>query len=640
MLPPDRPASPRARFREVRVSVAEADRRTLVAAALVTLCRSAGQLRLAAGPLLVDLDANPSLGQVVAAVADEDVRLEPGAGIAWSIVPGVAVLSYDAERYSEATAARLADRLARVVRWTLRAPATGALDVPLAPPRERRATRAALAAAPVVTDASVPELLVRRFAESPAAPAVGFGDETLSYGELGARAGRLAEVLRTHGAGPGTVVGIAVERSLALPVAVAGTMLAGAAYLPLERDQPADRLRYMAERAGARIAIADGELDLVDTVVAVDERGEARTLRAGARPTATAPADTAYVIFTSGSTGRPKGAILPHAGLANRLGWMQHRFGLTSEDRVLQKTPFGFDVSVWELLWPLTTGAQLILAPPGAQWNPRAIADAVNRAGVTTIHFVPSMLEAFVARVPLRELRSLRRIVCSGEALPRELAARVVAETDAAFFNLYGPTEASIDVTAWDCRTPSAAATVPIGYPIDNVQVVPLDARGRPAPHGVPGELHIGGVALAHGYANDPERTREAFVPSPWGRLYRTGDYGRVLDDGAIEFLGRIDTQVKIRGQRIELGEIESALLAHPSVRAAAAAARTFGPKDVRLVAFVEADEDDSLATKLRRHVAERLPRAMHPARYVVVEELPCTASGKVDRRRLDELYR
>ncbi|WP_022927387.1 non-ribosomal peptide synthetase [Patulibacter americanus] len=358
------------------------------------------------------------------------------------------------------------------------------------------------------------------------------------------------------------------------------------------------------------------------------------------------PDDPAYVLYTSGSTGRPKGVVVPHHAIVNRLLWQDAALPIDAArgDRILQKTPVGFDVSVWELFWPLIAAVPLEVAPPGAHRDPRAIAALVARTGVTHAHFVPSMLGLFVDEPLAAECTGLRRIVCSGEALPPELRDRLRAVLpDTELHNLYGPTEAAVDVTHWPCADDAPGDPVPIGRPVWNTRTLVLDPQGRPVPIGATGELHLAGVQLADGYLGRPDLTDAAFVPGPLAgedaRMYKTGDLARWRPDGAIEYLGRRDHQVKIRGQRIETGEVEARLLEDPAVRGAAVIARDDGPGGTRLVAYlVPADATSPPALEahaLRRRLAETLSDAMVPSAFVVLDALPLTPSGKLDRRAL-----
>jgi len=325
--------------------------------------------------------------------------------------------------------------------------------------------------------------------------------------------------------------------------------------------------------------------------------------------------------------------------MRNRLLWMQEQYQLGSDDAVLQKTAFSFDVSVWEFFWPLLTGARLVLARPGGERDSEYLVETIIAQQVTTVHFVPSLLQVLLDEGGLERCRSLRQVFCSGEALSLELEQRFLASSGAALHNLYGPTEAAIDVTAWECERGSQRGTVPIGRPIANLQMYILDAGLRAVPVGVAGELYIGGVGLGRGYWRRPELTAERFIPHPYGkegaRIYRTGDVARYGADGAIEYLGRVDHQVKVRGFRIELGEIETALRSHTNVREAVVVARAEA-SGARLLAYVVPNGEVS-STELRRYVGERLPEYMVPAVIVELEELPLLSNGKLNRRALPE---
>jgi amino acid adenylation domain-containing protein len=351
------------------------------------------------------------------------------------------------------------------------------------------------------------------------------------------------------------------------------------------------------------------------------------------------PRHLAYMIYTSGTTGRPKGAMNEHRGIVNRLMWKQSAYGLESRDAVLQKTPFSFDVSVWEFFWPLFTGARLVMARPEGHKDPVYLTDVIRRENITTLHFVPSMLQVFLDHQDAVTCTSLVRVMCSGEALPEALARRFHEQLPGVdLHNLYGPTEAAVDVTAWTYTPNFSGTSIPLGRPISNTRIYILDAQYEPAPIGVAGELFIGGVQVGRGYLDRPDLTAERFVPDPFGeagtRLYGSGDLARWLADGTLEYLGRNDFQVKLRGFRIELGEIEAQLTDCPGVREAVVLARESSAGDPRLVAYYTADE--ALATNLLRdYLGERLPEYMVPAAYVWLEALPLSPNGKLDRKAL-----
>ncbi|WP_261278745.1 amino acid adenylation domain-containing protein, partial [Serratia ficaria] len=491
-------------------------------------------------------------------------------------------------------------------------------------------------------------LFEQQVQRTPEAVAVVCGGESLSYAQLNARANRLAHRLIACGVGPDSRVAVCAERSLAMVTALFGILKAGGAYVPLDPSYPGERLQYILQDAEPLLLLADaaGRAALAAHEVpqlALDEALPGQLSGDNPQPRVQS-SHLAYVIYTSGSTGKPKGAMNEHRGVVNRLLWMQEAYGLTAQDRVLQKTPFGFDVSVWEFFWPLMVGAQLVMAKPEGHKDPDYLSRAIAEHGITTLHFVPSMLQSFLAdeRAAAR-CQQVRRVMCSGEALPATLVAAFYRRLpQVELHNLYGPTEAAVDVTAWRCAREPGLASVPIGRPIANTRIYLLDERGQPVPLGAVGELHIGGVQVARGYLNRPELTAERFLRDPFnpgGRMYRTGDVARYLADGAIEYLGRNDQQVKIRGFRIECGEIEAALAAHPAVREAVVDARETGG-DKRLVAWVvpaAGVAEEGLAGTLRQHLSAALPDYMVPAAWVVVAALPLSPNGKLDRRALPE---
>lgn len=483
----------------------------------------------------------------------------------------------------------------------------------------------------------------------PHAPALYFENNSLSYAELNNRANQLANFLRDHGIGVDDVVGVCLPRSIDLVVALYGIHKAGAAYLPLDPDYPTDRLDYMSENANAKLLLSRTDNTWVPAnvdypIINMDRDSTQWSTASTQDPGVPVPLDAlAYVIYTSGSTGRPKGVACHHRGLINRLEWMQSEYGLTAQDRVLQKTPFSFDVSVWEFFWPLMTGAALVLARPGEHKDAEQLASLIQYHAITTAHFVPSMLRAFLDEPTSIQCKSLQRVICSGEALPGDLAARFQKCLPAGLHNLYGPTEAAIDVSYWACVSEDGSRAVPIGRPIANTTLHILDASLNPVPIGVSGELYIGGVQLARGYLGRRDLTAERFVPDPFAssgaRLYRTGDLARWDSDGVIHYLGRLDHQVKIRGFRIELGEIEAQLLAQPEVQDAVVLAREDRPGDKRLVAYWVAsgqrestDRDEDI---LRARLSDVLPEHMVPASFWRLDAMPLSPNGKLDRKAL-----
>ncbi|TCP57969.1 amino acid adenylation domain-containing protein [Tumebacillus sp. BK434] len=480
---------------------------------------------------------------------------------------------------------------------------------------------------------------------TPDAPALMFAGETLTYAELNARANQLAHHLRALGIRPDDKVGVCMERSFEMVIALYGILKAGGAYIPLDPTYPPERLAYLFEDSQADVLLTQSHLlsqlpPHSAQVLCLDTEWDQVALAAASNPEVNVtPDNLAYMIYTSGSTGNPKGAMIPHQGIVNRLLWMQEMYGLDATDRVLQKTPFSFDVSVWEFFWPLFTGACLVVALPEGHKDSAYLRDLISTARITTLHFVPSMLQVFLDETGLEELNSLRRVICSGEALPFDLQERFFSRLPLVeLHNLYGPTEASVDVTYWACTQDSGRKSVPIGYPIANIRLYVLDRFLQPAPIGVAGELHIGGIGLARGYHNRAELTAEKFIPNPFGagKLYKTGDLAKVMPDGVIEYLGRLDHQVKIRGFRIELGEIEAALNDHPHVREAVVLVREDQPGNKRVIAYAVATSDTPpTAGELRQSVKDRLPEYMVPSAIVLLDALPLTPNGKVDRKAL-----
>ncbi|HEX2206978.1 MAG TPA: amino acid adenylation domain-containing protein [Longimicrobium sp.] len=574
-----------------------------------------------------------------------------------------AMLQYPAALWDAGTMERLATHLLTLMRAAAADPGARVSRLPLLADAER----ATLFVQSAGEDAAYPDLPVHRLFEAhaaaaPDAIALVFGERVMTRAELNTRANRLARRLRARGVGAEARVGVCLHRSPELVVALLAIDKAGGAYVPLDPADPPERLAWLREDAGAALVLSSTDLAeaVGDAPVLWMDREPLDAESAGnleSPPSApprsflaerggrTAPADALmYVIYTSGSTGRPKGAMNGRRGVLNRLHWMRRAYGIGADDVFLQKTPFSFDVSVQEFFLPLMTGARLVLARPGGHRDPAYLRELMRTQGVTWVHFVPAMLAAFLEQPGLEGLTALRHVFSSGEALPRALAERCLARLPASveLHNLYGPTEAAIDVSFWPCRGDDASRPVPIGRPVANTRLYVLDAALQPVPHGVTGELYIAGVQVGRGYLRRPALTAERFIPDPFSpgrgaRMYRTGDRARVRPDGAIDYAGRADQQVKLRGFRIEPGEIETALRGHPEVRDAVAVVRSDGPGGARLVAYVvpRAGSAAPSAAALRAFLGGSLPEHMIPTAFVAMEALPLTASGKTDRRAL-----
>ncbi|MFN6567973.1 amino acid adenylation domain-containing protein [Dendronalium sp. ChiSLP03b] len=499
-------------------------------------------------------------------------------------------------------------------------------------------------------DKCIHRLFEEQVERTPDAVAVVFENQQLTYHELNCRANQLAHYLQSLGVGADGLVGICVERSLEMVVGLLGILKAGGAYLPLDPEYPQDRLSFML--ADAQVSVLLTQQHLVESltqhqarVVHLDKDWIAIAKFSQENPIADVQAsNTAYIIFTSGSTGQPKGVILSHSNLCNHMFWMQATFPLTKKDKVLQKTPFGFDASVWEFYAPLLAGGQLLIAEPGGHTDSAYLLKLIAQQQVTTIQLVPSLLQMLLEQGGIETCHSLKHVFCGGEVLPVTLQEGLLSKLDVILHNLYGPTEACIDATFWNCQREIHPQIVPIGRPISNTQIYILDQNLQLVPVGVPGELHIGGAGLARGYLNRPELTQEKFIPNPFSgsrggeRLYKTGDLARYLPDGNIEYLGRIDNQVKIRGFRIELGEIEAALNQHPHVQTSCIIAREDIPGNKRLVAYIVPQPQITLiVSELRSFLKGKLPEYMVPSAFVTLESLPLTPNGKIDRRVLPE---
>ncbi|MEM7758013.1 MAG: amino acid adenylation domain-containing protein [Cyanobacteria bacterium P01_A01_bin.40] len=525
-------------------------------------------------------------------------------------------------------------------------------------------------------DKCIHQLFEEQVETNPDVIAVVFEDQQLTYRELNARANQLAHYLKSLGVKPETLVGICVERSVEMVIGLLGILKAGGAYVPLDPHYPQQRLSYMLRDSDVTVLLTQSLLleslpEHQAQIVHLDTDWEVIAQRSQDNPEIGVGSENlAYVIYTSGSTGQPKGVMNTHQGICNRLLWMQETYQLNSRDRVLQKTPFSFDVSVWEFFWTLLTGARIVIALPGGHKDSNYLVDLIARQQITTIHFVPSMLQVFLQEPNLANCSCLKRVFCSGEALPWELTQRFFSQLECQLHNLYGPTEAAIDVTYWQCQPQEKLQIVPIGRPIANTQIYLLDQSLQPVPIGVAGELYIGGDGIARGYWNRPELTQEKFIPNPFvpslsEKLYKTGDLARYLPaltlkdtpsdkdtaspksplcglasqthHGNIEYLGRIDHQVKIRGFRIELGEIEAVLNTYPQIHQGVVIAREDIPGNKNLVAYMVTQEESLSSNQLREFLKQKLPEYMVPNIFVSLDTLPLTPNGKVDRKALPE---
>jgi amino acid adenylation domain-containing protein len=561
-------------------------------------------------------------------------------------------IRYNLDLFESGTIERMAGHWAELLRGAVTHPETLIGELPLLTAAERRQ---------VIEDWNstaaawgqwrpVHVLFEQQAARTPHACAVSDAGLEVTYAELNARANQWAHYLTNAGVDLESHVAICMERSAALVTGLLAILKAGAAYVPLDPEYPVERLAFMIRDVQPRVILVHQKTaEKLPTVGAkiinVDaDRAQMEQQSRETRESSISPSNLAYVIYTSGSTGQPKGAMNTHGGLYNRLQWMQNAYRLTSDDRVLQKTPFSFDVSVWEFFWPLITGAVLVVAEPGGHRDPEYLGKIIEQACVTTLHFVPSMLRAFLDADPARKCGSVRRVICSGEALSPETARLCLEKIPADLYNLYGPTEVSIDVTSWKCEPGNMEKGVALGRPIANTQVYVLSESMDPAPVGVPGELYLGGDGLARGYLKRPELTAEKFVPNPWSarageRLYRTGDLVKWRSDGNLDFLHRIDHQVKIHGNRVELGEVEAALNLQESVAQAVVIARDDEHGDKRLVAYVQPKAGMAPdAGDLRRQLKQLLPEYMVPAAVVFLERMPLNANGKIDRKALPEV--
>ena len=547
-----------------------------------------------------------------------------------------AELRFDAGALAAEAAEQLARRFETLLGDALARPQAAVGELALLGEDERRGELEGWQPAPVAWPDRRPAH--RRIEEQarrhPGAPALLWEAGSLTFAELNERANRLAHHLRSLGVGPEVRVGVRLDRSPELVVAVLAVLKAGGAFVPLDPDYPEQRLAWMLAGSGAQVLLDRARLAADAALIAACPAGDVED--------DPYPENLAYVIFTSGSTGAPKGVGISHAALANYLSWLDATYPLGPADRLLLKAAFSFDVAVRELLWPAAAGAGLVIAAPGGQRDAAYLADLIARFEVSVANFVPSMLASFLDQ-DLSRCAHLSRVLSGGEALPARLRDRFFARlASTSLHNHYGPTEATITATWWTCERGDERRTIPIGRPLANVRALLLDRFLDPVPAGVPGALAVGGAGLARGYLGDPAATARVFVPDPHaaaagGRLYLTGDLARRLPGGSLEFLGRGDDQVKVRGFRIEPAEIEFFLGESPRVASCAVAVHGDGAAERRLVAYVvPTDPRDGLAAaELREWLLARLPEHMVPAAFVRLEALPLTPGGKLDRRAL-----
>jgi amino acid adenylation domain-containing protein len=500
---------------------------------------------------------------------------------------------------------------------------------------------------PYPADVGLHDLIDEQARRNPDAVALIFDAQRITFRELMDRVHRLGRRLQKLGVEPDSIVAICMERSLEMVVAIVATLKAGGAYLPLDPENPADRLKSILDDAHPAVLLTQERLKeklprWKGRVLALDaESASLASESAEFFSVKVRPENLAYVIFTSGSTGKPKGALIPHRAIVNHMLWMRSHFAVGTSARVLQRTPYTFDASVWEIFLPLVTGAALVIARPNGHKDVSHQIETIQQEQVTVVQFVPSMLRVLLEAEDIGKCRTLRFVFCGGEALTKDLQKLFFERAPAELYNLYGPTECTIDATMWKCLPDWSLPNIPIGRPIANLTAYILDENQNLLPPGSTGELYIGGVGVGRGYLNRPELTAERFLRDPFSaepgaRMYKTGDLARFLGSGDIEYRGRIDFQVKIRGLRIELGEIENVILDFPGVHQAVVVAREDAPGEKRLAAYLVPKDTDNFRTReLRDFLKSKLPDYMVPAAIVSLPVLPLTSVGKVDRRAL-----
>ena len=556
---------------------------------------------------------------------------------------------YSTDLFDHVTIQRLSERFQILLQGVVADPETPISSLPLLSPAEEHQLVVGLNE---TAEAFPHALCLHQFFEdqvkqTPEATAVTFEGRRLSYADLNRRANQLAHQLIRLGVGPEVLVAICMERSLDLPIALLAVLKAGGAYLPLDPTYPRERLAFILEETRAPVILTQGVVAESQSfegvhVISLDSDANALATENTENPRSDVTDENlAYVIYTSGSTGQPKGAMLHHRGVRNRLLWGITDYQLGIGDVVLHKTPLTFDVSVWEIFAPLLSGARLLIAKPGGHQDTAYQLDLTAREKVTHVDYVPTMLEVLLESEGLDHCDNLKIVTAAGEALTRELRDRFYSQTNAKLYNLYGPTEASLAVTYWVCLAEGKERVIPIGRPMSNAKIYILDKHLEPVPIGVAGELHIGGKAPGRGYLKRPDLTADKFIPDAFSenggeRVYKTGDLARYRSDGAIEFLGRLDHQVKIRGMRMELGEVEAALCQHPGVREAVILPYEITSGNKSLVAYVVSKQEPlPTGDELRSYLRQRLPEYMVPAAFVTLSELPLLSNGKLNRRAL-----
>ncbi|WP_327692518.1 non-ribosomal peptide synthetase [Streptomyces sp. NBC_00459] len=603
---------------------------------------------------LGDLDVSPIPVQLGFTKFDLTVDLrETPDGLAGTV-------EYNTDLYDRATVGRFIGHYTRLLRAVATDPSLPVSALAMVDADERRQVVEVWndTERPYSADRCLHQLFEDEVSRHPRRTALVDAGRSWTYAELNAWANRIAHGLRHHGVAPDTVVGLHLRRSAEMVAGILGILKAGGAYMPIEPTHPAARRTDLVTGSGVQVVLTQPQLDTepLGAAAHVLRLHPDGTLRDSTGQDVTGGREEnlptgelglradhlAYVIHTSGSTGRPKGVMIEHRAAVNRIEWMQNEYRLTEDDVVLQKTPYSFDVSVWEFFWPLLFGARLAVARPDGHRDPAYLVSAIRELGVTTLHFVPSMLRSMVEEPGWADCTGVRQVFCSGEALPPDLCARHYERHSAPLHNLYGPTEAAVDVSHWTCPAGPAPRTVPIGRPIQNIRLYVLDGAHRPQGVGCVGELYIAGAGLARGYLHQPELTRERFVPNPFTgpgtSMYRTGDLVRWLPDGNLEFIGRADDQVKLRGFRIEPGEIEQRLVEHPAVRSCAVVVREDPPGGQLLVAYTVLSPEHTLEDHrpdLIRHLEGVLPEYMVPSAFVALDVLPVSAHGKLDRKAL-----